>query len=68
MICAAPACGNEVVRRLAQLGRTRIYCSKECRPISTLLLAAEIDQDDCDRLSGRDWVGSPGSAGAAGPW
>ncbi len=57
LICAAPACANVVVRRPGQPGRPRIYCSKECRPTSTRpALTVEIDQDDDDQLSGRDWV------------
>jgi hypothetical protein len=56
VICAAPECANVVVRRPGQVGRPRIYCSKECRPTATRpALTVEIDQDD-DQLSGRDWV------------
>jgi hypothetical protein len=57
VICAAPECANVVVRRPGQPGRPRIYCSKECRPTPTRpALTVEIDQDDDDQLSGRDWV------------
>jgi hypothetical protein len=56
-ICAAPECANVVVRRPGQPGRPRIYCSKECRPTPTRpALTVELDQDDDDQLSGRDWV------------